>query len=153
MSGYRGSLAVLIPLDSRGNVTNSETLPWKVTEGTPYVPSPILSGSRLLFTAGNTNVLSCLDANTGESLLEKTRLTGLRSLYASPILANGHFYFTSREGTTVVVQDNENLDVVAVNELDDVVDASPVAVDDQLFLRSWTKLYCIQSKTHAAARE
>jgi outer membrane protein assembly factor BamB len=147
MSGYRGSLAVLIPLDSNGNVTDSATLPWKVTEGTPYVPSPILSGSRLLFTAGNTNVLSCLDANTGELLLEKMRLTGLRSLYASPILANGHFYFTSREGTTVVVRDNENLDIVAVNELDDVVDASPVAVDDQLFLRSWTKLYCIQEGT------
>ncbi|MBL8888379.1 MAG: DUF3863 domain-containing protein [Planctomycetaceae bacterium] len=147
MSGYRGSLAVMIPLNARGNVTDSDTLKWKVTEGTPYVPSPILSGSRLLFTAGNTNVLSCLDANTGELLLEKRRLSGLRSLYASPILANGHFYFTSREGATVVVRDNENLDVVAVNELNDVVDASPVAVDDQLFLRSWTKLYCIQTST------
>jgi outer membrane protein assembly factor BamB len=145
MSGYRGSLAVMIPLDARGNVTESDTLGWKVTEGTPYVPSPIVSGTRLLFTAGNTNVLSCLDANTGELLLEKMRLSGLRSLYASPILANGHFYFTSREGTTLVVKDNENLDIVAVNELKDVIDASPVAVDDQLFLRSWTKLYCIQN--------
>jgi len=145
MSGYRGSLAVMIPLGARGNVTESETLGWKVADGTPYVPSPILSGTRLLFTAGNTNVLSCRDANTGELLLDKMRLSGLRSLYASPILANGHFYFTSREGTTVVLKDNENLDIVAVNELNDVVDASPVAVDDQLFLRSWTKLYCIQN--------
>ncbi|MDP1561393.1 MAG: DUF3863 domain-containing protein [Pirellulaceae bacterium] len=145
MSGYRGSLGVMIPLNSRGNVTESETIGWKVTEGTPYVPSPILSDTRLLFTAGNTNVLSCLDANTGEPLLEKMRLTGLRSMYASPILANGHFYFTSREGATLVVKDNEYLDIVSVNEIEDVVDASPVAVDDQLFLRSWSKLYCIKN--------
>ena len=145
-SGYRGSLACLIPLNSRGNVTESETIGWKVTQGTPYVPSPILSGTRLLFTAGNTNLLSCIDANTGKPLCERKRLDGIRSMYASPMWANGHFYFASREGTTVVVKDNATLDVVATNDLDDVIDASPVAVDDQLFLRSWTKLYCIQEK-------
>jgi hypothetical protein len=152
MSGYRGSLACSIPLSSRGNVTDSATISWKVNQGTPYVPSPILSGTRLLFTAGNTDVLSCLDAGSGKSLLERKRLTGVRSLYASPILANGHFYYTGREGTTVVVKDNENLDIVAVNTLDDVIDASPVAVEDQLFLRSWNKLYCIRNNPGPAIK-
>lgn len=145
MSGYRGSLACAIPLNSRGNITDTTKIDWKLTQGTPYVPSPILSGKRLLFTAGNTNALSCVDANTGNPLLERIRLDAIRSMYASPILAGGHLYFTSREGTTVVVKDNESLEVVAVNALEDVIDASPVAVDDQLFLRSWSKLYCIQN--------
>jgi outer membrane protein assembly factor BamB len=145
MSGYRGSLACSIPLNSQGDITNSIKLDWRITQGTPYVPSPILSGTRLLFTAGNTNALSCMDASTGMPLLERMRLNAIGSMYASPILANGHFYFTSREGTTVVVKDNESLDIVAVNVLDDVIDASPVAVDDQLFLRSWNKLYCIEN--------
>lgn len=145
-SGYRGALACSIPLNSRGDVTNSATLDWKVTQSTPYVPSPILSKSRLLFTAGNTNLLSCIDAQNGQSLMERMRLNGIRTMYASPIFANGHFYFTSREGTTVVVKDNEQLDIVATNELEDVIDASPVAVDNQLFLRSWSKLYCIEQK-------
>ena len=143
-SGYRGALACSIPLNSRGDVTNSSSIDWRVTQSTPYVPSPILSESRLLFTAGNTNLLSCIDASNGQSILERFRLTGIQTMYASPILANGHFYFTSREGTTVVVKDNESLDIVATNELEDVIDASPVAVDNQLFLRSWSKLYCIQ---------
>ncbi|MDX1926731.1 MAG: FG-GAP-like repeat-containing protein [Pirellulaceae bacterium] len=152
MSGYRGSLACPIPLNSRGNMTDSAQIGWRITQGTPYVPSPILSGTRLLFTAGNTNALSCMDANTGKPLLDRKRLDAIRTLYASPILAGGHFYFTSREGTTVVLKDNENLDVVAVNAIDDVIDASPVAVDDQLFLRSWGKLYCIE-EARAAKRE
>jgi outer membrane protein assembly factor BamB len=150
MSGYRGSLACSIPLNSRGDVTNSTKLNWKISQGTPYVPSPILSGTRLLFTAGNTNALSCMDAKTGKPLLERMRLNEIGSMYASPILAGGHFYFTSREGTTVVLKDNESLEIVAVNALDDVIDASPVAVDDQLFLRSWSKLYCIE---HVAVAE
>ena len=66
------------------------------------------------------------------------------------MVANGHLYFAGREGTTVVLKDNETLDVVAMNALDDAIDASPVAVDNQLFLRSWTKLYCIQDSASAA---
>ena len=143
-SGYRGALACSIPLNSTGDVTNSPTIAWKVSQGTPYVPSPILSQSRLLFTAGNTNLLSCIDARNGKSLMDRMRLTGISTMYASPILANGHFYFTSREGTIVVVKDNESLDVVATNDLEDVIDASPVAVDNQLLVRSWNKLYCIE---------
>lgn len=148
-SGYRGALACSIPLNSRGDVTTSETIGWRVNQSTPYVPSPILSNTRLLYTAGNTNLLSCIDASNGSSLLERMRLPGIRTMYASPILANGHFYFTSREGTIVVVKDNETLDVVATNELEDVIDASPVAVDNQLFVRSWNKLYCIEQMPKA----
>ena len=143
-SGYRGALACSIPLNSRGDVTTSKTIGWRIKQSTPYVPSPILSNTRLLYTAGNTNLLSCIDAGNGSSLLERMRLPGIRTMYASPILANGHFYFTSREGTIVVVKDNETLAVVATNELEDVIDASPVAVDNQLFVRSWNKLYCIE---------
>lgn len=148
-SGYRGALACSIPLRSRGDITDSPAIDWKVNQGTPYVPSPVLSKSRLLFTAGNTNLLSVIDATNGQLLGERKRLDGIRNMYASPIFANGHFYFTSREGTTVVVKDNETLDVIATNDLDDVIDASAVAVDDQLFLRSWSKLYCIEQSPGA----
>ena len=148
MSGYRGSCASAIPLNSQGDITDKQLVRWQINQGTPYVPSPVICGERLLFTGGNTDVLSCLDARTGKSLLERKRLSGVGSLYASPILANGHLYFTGRAGTTVVVKDNDSLDIVAVNELDDAIDASPVAVDNQLFLRSWNKLYCLQDKSH-----
>ena len=149
MSGYRGSLACAIPLDSRNDVTGTGSIRWQLNQGTPYVPSPLISGSRLFFTAGNTDVLSCIDASTGKPLIERKRLSGVRSLYASPMLANGHIYFAGRDGTTVVVKDNDNLDIVAVNVMEDAIDASPVAVNDQLFLRSWTKLYCLQEKGSA----
>lgn len=144
MSGYRGAYACAISLGSQGNVTASEAVRWEYKQGTPYVPSPIISGHRLFFTASNTDVLSCIDVRTGESLIERKHLSGVKTLYASPVLAGGHLYFVGRQGTTVVVKDDASLEIVAVNQLDDTLDASPVAVDRQLFLRGWKKLYCLE---------
>ncbi len=143
MSGYRASLAVAIPLDSRGDVTNSPSLRWQVDQGTPYVPSPALSGKRLYFTATNSDILSCVDAATGRPLADRKRLSGVVGLYSSPLVAGGHVYFTGREGTTVVIKDSDGLEIVAVNKLEGALDASPIAVGNELFLRSWKTLTCV----------
>lgn len=145
MSGYRGAAAMAIPLNSQGDLTSDSTaLRWTYAHGTPYVPSPLLSGNRLFFTAANRDILTVLNASTGRLLTDPIRLSGLGSVYASPIAANGHLYFLGRDGTCVVLQDDDSLAVAAVNRIDDATDASPVAVGQQLFLRSWTKLYCVQ---------
>jgi len=143
MSGYRGSLAVSIPIDSKGDVTGTSQTRWKIEQGTPYVPSPALSGSRLYFTGINADILSCIDASTGKALAERKRLSGVVSLYSSPLVAGGHVYFVGREGTTLVIKDDESLETVAVNKLSGTIDASPVAVGNDLLLRSWDTLYCI----------
>lgn len=146
MSGYRTAQAWAIPLSATGDVTGSKTLLWNHVQGTPYVPSPSLSGHRLFFTAGNTGVLSCLDVRSGKPLIDRKRLNGIPSLYASPLVANGHLYFVSREGATAVLKDNESLDEVALNTLPGTFDASPVAVDNQLLLRSWNQLFCLAER-------
>ena len=144
MSGYRGALAVSLPLSSAGQVTPAAAT-WSLTRGTPYVPSPLLSGDRLYFTAGNGNVLSVVNARTGAPLTTPTRLSALRSLYASPVATQNHIYVLDRQGTCAVLTNAAEPEVVAVNKLNDATDASPVIVEDQLFIRSWTKLYCLQA--------
>jgi outer membrane protein assembly factor BamB len=89
-------------------------------------------------------VLTILDAATGKPVRPSERLPGVRNFYASPIFAGGHVYFTDRDGVTVVLKPGPRLDVVSTNKLDDPVDASPVAVDNQLFLRGAKFLYCIE---------
>lgn len=144
MSGYRGAASFAIPLSSTGDVTNAPSLLWKHDQGTPYVPSPTVSGSRLFFTAQTTDVMSCIDLETGRPVSERLRLDGPGNMYASPLAANGFVYFIGRNGTAVVVRDDSSFEIVARNTIDGTFDASPVAVGRQLFLRSWTKLYCIQ---------
>jgi outer membrane protein assembly factor BamB len=146
MSGYKGAMAVSIPLGSNGDLGDKGRVNWRYRAGTPYVPSPVLAGDRLYFTSTNDGLLTVLDAKTGKPVYEKERLPQTRSFYGSPIVAAGRVYFTDRTGTTVVLKAGDTFEVLAVNKLNDPVDASPVAVGKQLFLRSHSALYCIEEK-------
>jgi outer membrane protein assembly factor BamB len=145
MSGYTGSLGVAVPLDRKGELTNDAFL-WRVSKGTPYVPSPLLLGDRLWFTQANQPLLTILDRNTGRAILDRERLPSAGTYYASPIAAAGRVYFVNREGTTIVLKQSDRLEVLATNRLDDPIDASPVAVGRQLFLRGENYLYCIEER-------
>ena len=70
----------------------------------------------------------------------------MRAFYASPMAAAGRVYFVDRNGTSLVIKSGEGMDVLSVNRLDDHIDASPVAVGKQLFLRGEKYLYCIEAK-------
>ena len=68
---------------------------------------------------------------------------GLDTIYASPVAAGGHIYLTSRNGTTVVIKDSNNLQIEAINSVGETVDATPAPVDNQLFIRGEQHLFCI----------
>lgn len=143
MSGFRGKALYAISLDSKGDLTEGDEYLWHHDRGTPYVPSPILYGDRLFFTDTNSPILTVLNARTGELFIDKERVPGLKSLYASPVGAAGRIYFTSREGSTTVIKNALKLEVLATNKLDDDIDASPAIVGKEIFLRGWEHLYCI----------
>jgi hypothetical protein len=42
-----------------------------------------------------------------------------------------------------VIEQGDELNVLATNQLDDPIDASPAPVGNELFLRGKTHLYCI----------
>jgi hypothetical protein len=68
------------------------------------------------------------------------------SFYGSPVAVAGRIYLTGRNGTTLVLKQSDKLEVLATNKLDDPVDASPVVVGKQLFLRGEKFLYCIEEE-------
>lgn len=146
MSGYKGSAARAITLDARGDVTDTDKVLWRYNRGTPYVPSPVLVGDRLYFTEMNQTFLTSLDTHTGKPILNRERLPGVTSFYASPLAAAGRLYFVDRDGTTLVLKQGPRLEVLARNRLDEPMDASPAAVGKQLFLRGEKLLYCIEAK-------
>lgn len=146
MSGYRGATAKAIPLDAEGDVTDSNVVRWSHSRSTPYVPSPLLLGDQLYFTASNNGILTHLDIRTGNVIFGPVRIPGISNLYGSPIAAAGRIYITGRDGNTTVLKPGEKLEVLATNVLNDPIDASPVAVGKQLFLRSNRYLFCIEEQ-------
>ena len=143
LSGFKGSAAYAISLDSKGDLTDSDRIIWHHDRGTPYVPSALLYGGLLFFNRSNAPILSCLNAATGEPLVDGRRMPELKSLYASPVGAADKVYFVGRSGTTLVLKNRPAMEIVAVNRLDDPIDASPAIVGRQMFLRGKEHLYCI----------
>lgn len=144
MSGYPASALVAVPLDSTGDITMSDKIAWSRDQDTPYCPSPLLYAGKLWFNKSNNAILTCLDARTGEAIIDRTRLPDLRNIYASPVGAAGRIYFTDRDGTTLVLADEPQLKVLATNKLDTAIDASLALVDREIILRSKEHLYCIE---------
>ncbi len=170
-SGHKGSALRAIRLGGSGDISKSESVVWKLSKATPYVPSPLLYGNRIYFFSGNNAVLSCFDAKTGEPIVDAKRIEGLQNVYASPVGAAGRVYLVGRNGTTTVIKhvsaaaapaskkaetgkDSEKKDdkeadsgptyeILATNKLDEGIDASPAIAGDEIFLRGNESLYCI----------
>jgi outer membrane protein assembly factor BamB len=143
-SGFRGNALLAVKLaEARGDLAASRAVAWKLDRDTPYVPSPLLYGEELYFLKGNNGLLSCYNARTGERIYGPERLEGVPNVYASPVGADGRIYVAGREGQTAVVLRGPAFKLLATNTLEDGFDASPVAVDSELYLRGQRFLYRI----------
>jgi outer membrane protein assembly factor BamB len=142
-SGFQGSFLGAFRLNGQGDIEDTDQVAWVLDRDTPDIASPLLSGGRLYFYKGKSGLLSCVDAGTGEPHYMTARLPGISSTYASPIAADGHVYLTGRSGTTVVIKDSDQLDIVASNSVGETVDATPAPVDNELFIRGENHLFCI----------
>jgi outer membrane protein assembly factor BamB len=145
VTGFRGYAIYAIPLDSTGDITDTEKIAWHKTEGTPYVSSPLAMGGRLFYTKDRAGILTCVDAKTGDVIIDKKRLPeALKDIYSSPVGAAGRVYFLARSGDAAVLDATASeVQVLAENHLDDTFDASPAIVGKELYLRGEKNLYCI----------
>jgi outer membrane protein assembly factor BamB len=146
MSGFQGNALLAIRLGRSGDLTDSDAIAWSHKKSTPYVPSPLLYGNKLYFVAGNNATLSCFDVKTEKALVDAERIEGLQGVYASPVGAGARVYLAGRNGATAVLKLGDTLEVLAINRLDDKIDASPAAAGPELFLRGHEHLYCIAEK-------
>ena len=128
---------------AKGDITDSKWQLWKLRQGTPDVPSPLIHEG-LIYLCGERGNLTCLDAATGKQLYrERTHRHRHR---ASPVYADGHIYLTSRDGIVNVVKAGRKFEIVARNSIEEAVAASPVVSNGVLYLRSYQALYAIGKK-------
>ncbi|HUG93355.1 MAG TPA: PQQ-binding-like beta-propeller repeat protein [Planctomycetaceae bacterium] len=144
-TGHRGNAVFALPLAASGDITGTGTVAWHRNDTGSYIASPVVYRGLLYVTKGRDATLYCLDARSGEPLAGPERLPGLSTLYASPVAAADRIYYVDRSGTTVVLRHGPELDVLATNSLDEGIDASPVVVGRQMFLRGEQHLYCLEN--------
>lgn len=125
-----------------GNITGKNEL-WTNNLGAD-VPTPTTDG-KYIYVLVDNGIMNCLEAATGTVAYQGQRIE-LGTYSSSPLLADGKIFCTNEEGTTTVVKAGPAFEILGVSKLDSHTLASPVAVDNQIFIRTADYLYCIQKQ-------
>ncbi|HUE70748.1 MAG TPA: PQQ-binding-like beta-propeller repeat protein [Pirellulaceae bacterium] len=129
--------------------TSNQWIAWSQPRGSSIHPCYLISGDRLyvLFDAG---LLTCYSATTGETVFPRQRLnTGGGRFYASPWAYNGRIFLLNEDGTTWVVEDSSEFQVIRKNVLGDYAWATPAMARGSLFIRTYSGLYRLQNLADA----
>jgi len=146
MSGYRSPKLMAVKLGRTGDLTGTDAVVWQSVRGTSYTGSPALLDGRLHVWSDN-GLLSAFNATTGEPHYVQARLPKPYTVKASPLAVGDRVYLATEEGDVVVVKAGNQLEVLATNTLmEHSFIASPIAVGNDLYLRSRTHLFRISEK-------
>jgi outer membrane protein assembly factor BamB len=127
-----------------GDITTSGVA-WKYSNQVPANSSPVLVGGEL-YMVSDQGILACVDTKTGEARWRE-RIGG--NFSASPIHGAGRLYFWDEDGKTTVIKPGPSFEVLAKNEIDGRIMATPAIVGNAIYLRSNTHLYRIEDRSAA----
>ena len=118
---------------------DSPEIEWNIRQAIAYIPTTLVYDGVLYMTKGS--ILTSLDPATGK-VFKRARLDGVsKDVYASPVAGDGKIYIGSIDGTMAVLSAGPEWEVLAINELDDELFASPAIGGDRLYVRTRHKLY------------
>jgi len=117
----------------------SPVLLWKEKEYVSEVPSLLVVNGRV-YMVMNGGILSCIDATKG-NLIFREKINAPGAYMASPIYAGGNIYFASYNGRITIIKPGDKLNIISQSDLHEKIAASPVAMDDMLYIRTNYGLY------------
>jgi outer membrane protein assembly factor BamB len=127
--------------DGQGDVSDSHVA-WKVAKDMPATASLLLIGE-LLYGVNDQGYGLCIEAKTGQ-VLWKEPLKGRHS--ASPIYGAERLYFFSEKGVTTVIQPGREFRLLATNQLEGRLMATPAVAGEAFIVRTKTHVYCIEDQ-------
>jgi outer membrane protein assembly factor BamB len=140
--GDWGAIAVR-PGNERGRL-EAGAVRWRFQKNIPYIPAPLLyQGVYYMVKTGG--IISSLDPATGRLLKEGRSPGAMGEYYASPVAADGKVFLASTEGKISVLKAGAEWEVLAVNDLDDEINATPALSEGRLYVRTRGALYCFSA--------
>jgi outer membrane protein assembly factor BamB len=131
---------VAIRAGGKGDVTDTHIL-WRFRKSIPNVPSPLLYRG-VLFLIKEGGIFTSLDPKTGK-VFKQARLAGaLGQYWSSPVAGDGKIYVANQEGKVTVLKASPQWEIMAINDLDDEIFATPAISGGRIYLRTRGTLYC-----------
>lgn len=115
---------------------------WRQAKGAPTMSSPLVVGEEL-YVVSDKGIMTCLDVQSGE-IRWTSRLGG--NFSSSPLFADGRIYVGNRDGATFVIKPGKDYELLATNQIDGRIFATPAAVDRALYIRTDTSLYKLETR-------
>lgn len=131
--GGRGDLSL-----AEGESSNQSVV-WSAKRGGVYIPSPIVYRG-IYYALQMNGRLTAYDAATGE-IIYRQRVGRADSFSSSAIAADGKLFFTTEQGTTYVVRAGREFELLAVNEVDEVVMSTAAASNGVVVIRGLHHLF------------
>ena len=126
--------------DGAGDITGTNVI-WKKQgrQSQNQMQTPVIRDG-LIYTADTRNMITCIDAATGAEVWTE-HVTS--SFNASPLFIDGNVWFFSVRGDVLVLKAGRNFEVVARNQLDSGIWATPAVVRNSMIIRTEKYLYRI----------
>jgi outer membrane protein assembly factor BamB len=124
--------------DGNGDITKTNIL-WKKqdTQSQNQLLSPVIKDG-LIYTVDTRNKLMCIDAATGKEIWS-THLTA--NYNASPLYINGNVWFFSVKGEVLVIKAGRKYEIIAENQMDSGIWATPAVLRNSMIMRTQKYLY------------
>jgi outer membrane protein assembly factor BamB len=123
----------------KGNVT-AANIAWRVKQGYPNVAAPLLYRD-ILYMVKTGGVITSLDPRTGEVLKTGRSEQAIEEYYSSPVAADGKVFMISESGKVTVLKADGHWEILAVNDLDEEVWATPAIANGTIYIRTANALY------------
>ena len=130
-SGGGGNYLVAVKPGSTGN-GGKPSLAYKLRRSIPYVPTSVAKGG-LLFLWGDAGIVTCVEANTGKMYWQE-RVEG--RFFGSPVWAEDRLFCVSTTGKVVVISASGKFRRIAVNDLEEVSNATPALAGNRIYFRT-----------------
>jgi outer membrane protein assembly factor BamB len=126
--------------DGSGEISATNVL-WTAPVSPLPLATPVIKDG-LIYTVDANRVMKCFDASNGEEVWSHRLKSQFNS---SPVYVNGHIYFSSTRGETIVIEAGRKLNIIAENKLDGEIWATPAVLRNSILMRTDSHLYKIGS--------
>ena len=128
-----------VRLSGQGDLTSSNVV-WSLKKSYPSIPAPLIyRGVMYLMKEGG--IVSSVDPASGAVLKQGRTPDALEEYYASPVAADGKIFVVSASGKVTVLKAGAQWEILAMNDLDEEVWATPAIAGNNLYIRTRSALY------------
>ena len=128
-----------VRLGGQGDLTSSNVV-WNVKKSYPSIPSPLIYRG-VMFLMKEGGIVTSLDPVSGQVLKQGRTPAALEDYYASPVAADGKIFLVSASGKVTVLKADAQWEILATNDLDEEVWATPAIAGRNIYIRTRNALY------------